>query len=540
MNDPTSALKLTPTRLTLLSAFFLTLTANFTFFKEVTEVYPWAENAGFVGSLGVLLFMSLVVLISIFRLILPARIAVTIMLIIGVTSAYFTDQYGTVIDSSMLRNMLETNVSEANDLMSGAFWIRLGLFGMIPIVLIWALPWTRKPFVTETRYTLQTGIAGFAMMIICIFSFSEHYASFFREHKLLRFYTNPAYPIYSAGNLLAKISSTNTSQSFITVAESASTPPTDTHHELVILVVGETARADHWFLNGYPRNTTPELSKLDQEGSLINFSQVSSCGTSTAISVPCMFSFTPKADFDVEEAHQTENVLDVIAKAGVSVLWRDNNSNSKGVADRVEYVSYRSPDVNTLCDSECRDTGMLVGLQAHIDQQPGDILIVLHQMGSHGPAYFKRYPAAFERFTPACKSAELSSCSQEEVINAYDNTILYTDHFLAETVRFLKSNNQRYETTLVYMSDHGESLGENGVYLHGMPYMFAPDAQTHVPFMIWAGEHSDVDVEKTQAMRNKSTSQDNLSHTLFSLFELTSDMSATPLPAMYISKENYE
>lgn len=540
MNQHTSALVLTPTRLTLLSAFFLTLTANLTFFKEVTHVYPWAENAGFVVSLSVLLFMSLVVLISIVRLILPARFAVTIMLIIGVMSAYFTDQYGTVIDSTMLRNMFETNVSEASDLMSGTFWMRLGLFGAIPIVLVWMLPWIHKRFITETRYTLQTGVAGFAMMLVCIFSFSEHYASFFREHKLLRFYTNPAYPIYSAGNLLAEVTGSNASQSFTKVAEAANTPPTDTHHELVILVVGETARADHWSLNGYSRDTTPELAKLHQEGSLINFSQVASCGTSTAISVPCMFSFTPKSDFDVEEAYQTENVLDVIAKAGVSVLWRDNNSNSKGVADRVEYVSYRSPDVNTLCDTECRDTGMLVGLQAHIDQQSGDILIVLHQMGSHGPAYFKRYPAAFERFTPVCKSAELSSCSQEEIINAYDNTILYTDHFLAETVRLLKNNNQRYETTLVYMSDHGESLGEDGVYLHGMPYLFAPDAQTHVPFMIWAGEHSDVDVEQSQKMRDKPTSQDNLSYTLFSLFEIASDMSATPLPAQYISKENYE
>ncbi|WP_372739882.1 phosphoethanolamine transferase [Neptunomonas sp.] len=540
MNQHTSALVLTPTRLTILSALFLTLTANLTFFKEVTHVYSRAENAGFIVSLSVLLFMSLVVLISIIRLLVPARFAVTIMLIIGVTSAYFTDQYGTVIDSSMLRNMLETNVSEANDLMSGAFWMRLGLFGAIPIALVWMLPWKHKHFITETRYTLQTGIAAFAIMLICIFSFSEHYASFFREHKLLRFYTNPAYPIYSAGNLLTKVTGSNASQSFTKIAESANIPPQDIHHELVILVVGETARADHWSLNGYPRNTTPELSKLHQEGSLINFSQVASCGTSTAISVPCMFSFTPKSDFDVEQAHQTENVLDIIAKAGVSVLWRDNNSNSKGVADRVEYVSYRSPDVNTLCDIECRDTGMLVGLQAYIDQQANDILIVLHQMGSHGPAYFKRYPAAFERFTPVCKSAELSSCSQEEIINAYDNTILYTDHFLAETVRLLKNNNQRYETTLVYMSDHGESLGEDGVYLHGMPYLFAPDAQTHVPFMIWAGEHSDVDVEQSQTMRDKPTSQDNLSFTLFSLFELASDMSATPLPAQYISKENYE
>ena len=171
----------------------------------------------------------------------------------------------------------------------------------------------------------------------------------------------------------------------------------DDQKELVIVVVGETARADHFALNGYPRPTNPRLAG---ESQLISFNNVSSCGTSTAISVPCMFAFNDRRSFDVDESRYLENALDVIARAGVDVLWRDNNSSSKGVADRVEYQDYKSRELNPVCDEECRDIGMLQGLQAYIDSRPKDVLIVLHQMGSHGPAYYKRYPPEFEKFTP--------------------------------------------------------------------------------------------------------------------------------------------
>ena len=295
-------------------------------------------------------------------------------------------------------------------------------------------------------------------------------------------------------------------------------PESDPHRELVVLVVGETARADHFSLNGYGRETNPRLAGED----VVSFGNVSSCGTSTAISVPCMFSFSERKRFDREQSEMHENVLDVLRRAGVQILWRDNNSGSKGVADRVEFQDFRKPENNPICDAECRDEGMLEGLDewlaSHADK---DLLIVLHQMGSHGPAYYKRYPPAFEKFKPVCASNQLDQCSREEVVNAYDNTILYTDYFLSRVIDWLKTKSPRYESSMLYFSDHGESLGESGVYLHGFPYALAPTAQTSVPAILWsARENTDIDLNAVHAARNQELSHDNMFHTLLGIFEI--------------------
>ena len=297
-------------------------------------------------------------------------------------------------------------------------------------------------------------------------------------------------------------------------------PADDIERELIIFVVGETARADHFSLNGYAKKTNP---LLEQE-TLFNMPQMSSCGTSTAVSLPCMFSILSQDQFSNDDAAHMENAIDVLKHAGVNILWRDNNSSSKGVADRVTYESFKSPETNPVCDVECRDIGMLSGLDDYIEKHPtGDILIVLHQMGNHGPAYYKRYPAEFETFKPACKTAQLEACSQQQISNAYDNAILYTDYFLAESIQFLKSYSNRFETALMYVSDHGESLGESGIYLHGLPLFIAPQAQTHVPAFLWLGEnYDDVEPEPLAHLARQPLTHDNLFHTLLGLFEIDS------------------
>ena len=213
-----------------------------------------------------------------------------------------------------------------------------------------------------------------------------------------------------------------------------------------------------------------------------------------------------------------------MARTGVSVLWRDNNSDSKGVATRVPYEDFKSPEVNPVCDPECRDVGMLSGLQEHINKQTGDVLIVLHQMGNHGPAYFKRYPKEFEVFSPACNSAELAECTSEEITNAYDNAIRYTDHFLAEVISLLKANEAGFETAMMYVSDHGESLGEKGLYLHGMPYFFAPEEQTHVPIVIWTGEGSSINLASAATNQHQALSHDAVFPSLLKVFEVRSSI----------------
>ena len=225
---------------------------------------------------------------------------------------------------------------------------------------------------------------------------------------------------------------------------------------------------------------------------------------------------------DLKQFGLKENLLDVLRHAGVNVLWLDNNSDSKGVALRSEYQNYRSKDKNPVCDEECRDVGMLSNLQDYIDSHPkGDIFIVLHQMGNHGPAYFKRYPAEFEKFQPTCQSNELGKCTREEIGNAYDNAILYTDYFLGQVIGFLKKNNARFETALFYVSDHGESLGENGLYLHGLPRGMAPETQTHIPAIMWFGaNYHDVDQAVLRKRTSKHFTHDSVMPTVLGLMEI--------------------
>ena len=467
---------------------------------------------------------------------LPVRLVAIALVFLAAITAYFADSLGVVIDSGMIRNALESNLNEALDLINLSFIIRLLLAGLVPAIVIWRLPLRSAGFKQELRYKIQTAAALVVIMVLCILPLSDHYSSFFREHKPLRYYSNPSFPIYSLGKFIKQKIKSSSIPAFVTLAKNIERTADDKGQELVILVVGETVRTDHFSLNGYHRDTNPLLAK---ESRLISYSNITACGTSTAISVPCMFAFAGRDDFDPDQAEHTENVLDILKRAGVNILWRDNNSDSKGVAMRIKHEDYKSPELNTDCDIECRDTGMLVGLQQYIDSHDGDILIVLHQMGSHGPAYYKRYPAEFERFTPACHSAELSTCSIEEIVNAYDNSILYTDYFLSRVIAFLKQNSNDYETTMLYVSDHGESLGETGIYLHGLPFMFAPEAQIKVPVLAWLGNSSDIDYEKTLRLKNQANSHDALFATLLQIFETQTDLHHPhERPLIYLKKDD--
>jgi lipid A ethanolaminephosphotransferase len=190
----------------------------------------------------------------------------------------------------------------------------------------------------------------------------------------------------------------------------------------------------------------------------------------------------------------------------------------------VPYEDYQTPKKNTVCDIECRDEGMLVGLQDYIDsKKTGDILIVLHQMGNHGPAYYKRYPESFERFTPVCKTNQLEKCTSEEINNAYDNAILYTDYFLSKVITLLKQN-RGFETAMFYISDHGESLGENNLYLHGLPYFMAPETQTHIPAVMWFGDGFKIDKKLLKEKAKGEYSQNNLFHTLLGFMEVKTEV----------------
>lgn len=499
---------------------FVALFSNVAFFTSAAKIYPLdAENILFFCSLLARMTAIFIITLSVVChkfLIKPILIA---FLLLSSVIAYFMNQYGVIIDHKMIDNILETDLAEVRDLISFPLVLSVVFLGILPSLFIYHAKLARPGRKAEWFSRLKLAGASIGVVVAVHLTFSAQYASSFRMQRALWAMVNPTHAIYSVGKLV-RIAVKSTSFPAMIVGADARIPKSDAHKELVIMVVGETARADHFSLNGYERETNPLL----KQEKVINFPDFWSCATTTAQSVPCIFSHYSRTGFDRRKAKVADNVLDILKRAGVSILWRDNNSSSKGVADRVTYESFQSSKTNLVCDTECRDEGMLVGLQDYIDLHPtGDVLIVLHQMGNHGPAYYKRYPAAFEKFAPVCKNSDIGACSSEQVINAYDNAILYTDYFLSRVIKLLKQNDEAFETAMVYVSDHGESLGENGLYLHAMPYFLAPDTQKHVPAVMWFGRNFDQEgLVRIEETRKKRLSHDNMFSTLLGLFEIRS------------------
>tara|TARA_B100001063_G_scaffold247351_1_gene293016 strand:- start:1224 stop:2846 length:1623 start_codon:yes stop_codon:yes gene_type:complete len=533
-------------KLIVVVSIFFVIFYNTSFFKNVINVYSFEElNALYVSSIVILLISFIVFLFTLFSSKYTTKPILIITLLVSSFTAYFMDTYHVVIDDSMIRNSLQTDLAESSDLFSFKLVLYVFFLGLLPAYFIYKTKIEYKSFGKEIFSKVKTLILSLAIILIIVFSFSKFYTSFFREHKPLRYHVNPIYWMYSIGKYTEK--SINSGPIVVKEIGTDASIKKEAHHdeidktELIIMVVGEAARADRFSLNGYEKETNPLLKKEE----IVNFSNMYSCGTSTAESVPCMFSIFDKADYDYKKGISTENIVDVLKHTkNINVLWRDNNSSSKGVANRTDYEDYRTNKTNTMCDEvECRDEGMIVGLEDYIAKHKGeDILIVLHQMGNHGPAYYKRYPKEFEKFTPVCETNQLEECTQEEVSNAYDNAILYTDYFLSKVINFLKPYSKDYETAMVYMSDHGESLGENGLYLHGLPYFMAPDEQKHIGSLIWFGDgdmKEDIDIQKLAIYKDKEFSQDNLFHTLLGLFEVETEVYKKDMDILFDAKKQH-
>jgi lipid A ethanolaminephosphotransferase len=356
--------------------------------------------------------------------------------------------------------------------------------------------------------------------------FYQDQASLLRNHREMRHLLVPFNYLSGIGSYVMEIS--RPKRPYEAIGADARPGPRwtvadDDKPVVLVLVVGETARAANSSLGGYARLTMPELAKIQN---LTYFSDVSSCGTSTAISVPCMFSDLGRAEFSAGHAAARDNLLDVLQHAGFEVVWFGNNSGCKGVCEK---MGERRPDSEpdpALCRKglPCFDEILLRDLERELQKPAQRKVIVLHLIGSHGPGYHLRYPAAFERYTPACKQVDFSKCSVAEIVNAYDNTLLYTDHVLARAIDLLDTRSASLHGALWYVSDHGESLGENGVFLHALPYAIAPDLQTHVPMVFWQGQgfaqRLGVDPSCVTASRHRPISHDHWFHSVLGLLDV--------------------
>jgi len=518
-----------PEWVTLLASAFLLLGFNFVLWQHLFQITASdgrgiAMRAAF--AVMIVAAFNLVLTLLAFRAVLKPLL--TLMFLISAGVAYFMSQYGVMIDAGMLRNFAETNATEVRDLLSLKLFAYILVLGILPSWLLWKLPVNYRRWHRELLSKVIVSVASVAVIGGVALANYQGLSSLFRNHHELRLMLVPSnYIGASAGYLREQLVSAR--QPFLKIGEDAQRDPALLHQprkSLTVLVVGESARAENFGILGYPRDTTPEL---DKEAGLIAFTDVHSCGTETAVSVPCMFSNMGRQNYDASKAKNEEGLLDVLKRAGLEVIWRDNQSGCKGTCDRVTLQDVSNLKDPTLCaNSECRDEILLQGLQDFIEHLDKDTVLVLHQMGSHGPEYFKRYPKQYEHFTPVCESNALNNCSRESIVNGYDNTLVYTDHVLSSLIDVLRSNQDKVDTAMLYLSDHGESLGEYNLFLHGTPYMLAPEQQKHVAMLAWFSDSYQkaysVDTHCLQLSRDKPLSQDNLFHSMLGLLEVHSSV----------------
>jgi len=514
-------------QLAIVASLFFSLSANYLFFssaltgRAATSPHTWLFAASIFVAVTALHAAGLLVLLNRWT----AKPLLAILLLVTAAAAYYMNKYTVFFNTEMVRNVLKTDVKEASELLSLGMLIHIALFAVLPILVLWRIPLRHRPWKRAIPVRLMYVIGALLLAAGAIMLVFQDFSSLMRNQKEVRFLITPSNYLISAAKVLN--ADTTENQPRIPISADAKLQAGWAKRSkpmLFVLVVGETTRAANWGLNGYAHQTTPELSQLD----ILNFTRAQSCGTNTEVSVPCMFSPYGRHDYDEKEIRRHESFLHIIEHAGIKTLWRDNQAGCKGVCDGLEQQRLDDSKDAELCNGDrCLDEILLKGLDAEVHKaKNGNIFVVLHQLGNHGPAYYQRYPAALRRFTPTCDTSDLSKCTREQIVNSYDNGVLYTDHFLAKTIAFLKAQQKDYDTAMWYLSDHGESLGENGIYLHGLPYSIAPKEQTHIPMVMWFsnGFLSSFHLNRNclESKTDSPVSQDNLFHTVLGMLQIDS------------------
>ncbi len=537
-----------PTRLMVLASIWLATIGNLALWQELArlpEMNDW-RAVWFGIAFAVLIASLLCMLMSLLCWRRTLKPIIALFLTSAAFGAYFMLSYRVVIDSSMMVNVLQTDLNESLDLFSWKLVVAVLFLAVLPIVLLWRRQVMRLTALKTLAGNVQLLLASCVVAAVAVFPIYQDFASSMRNHIQLRYLINPLNSFYGLAQLAVQPLQ-NPDGTLQVIGADAKLGPMYTNQPkipLLVLVVGETARSGNFGINGYERDTTPLLKALkknaDQSGELTTQTDVWSCGTTTATSLPCMFSHLGKSAYENKQVDY-QNLIDVLDKAGLAVIWLENQSGCKGICDRVYRAATRKLDTPEFCSTgECLDEIMLHNLDARLREVPYNklskgVVVVMHQMGSHGPAYYKRSPDAVKKFKPECTNNALQECSRTELVNAYDNSISYTDYFLSKVIGMLKSKAATLQGGLLYVSDHGESLGENNLYLHGLPYAIAPDEQKHIPWISWfandfIGRHN-LDTDCMENRSGKKLSHDNYFHTVLGLMDIQTDLYKADLDA---------
>ncbi len=511
--------------LALLASLIFALTCNGQFWKSSLDGHSLAQAGTLIFALGMLVALTALhfMLLGLLMNRWTAKPVLAVLIVCTAFATYYMQTFTLFIDPDMLRNVQQTEIKEARELFSPSLLPHLLLYAVLPLGLLWRARLKRERLRRALPIRLLALVAAAITAAGAVLVSYHDLAPLMRNHKEIRYLITPGNYLYSLARVLGSTAG-NANQPRQPIGLDAALAQSWQPRKkpaLFVIVVGETARAANWGLSGYERQTTPELARLD----VINFAQTTSCGTNTEVSVPCLFSVYGRRHYDEDKIRHSETLLNVLDHAGFKVIWRDNQSGCKGACTGVEEQRLANAKVPELCDDDsCRDEILLHGLDKLLADNQGNLVLVLHQLGNHGPAYYRRYPPQFRRFLPACEIDDIAKCSKESVANAYDNALLYTDHMLANTIGLLKKQEEKYDTAMIYLSDHGESLGENGLYLHSIPYAIAPKEQTQVPMVMWFSpsyaRDFALDTQCLQQRAAQPASHDNLFHSVLGLLDV--------------------
>ena len=476
----------------------------------------------FAASMPLVLFLALHLLFNFACWPWIGKPLIAFLLVVSSGAAYYMFEFGVFIDPGLIRGVLEATPREAGEIITlrSALWVLC--LGAIPAAAVVAVRVSYRPASREILGRLAAAGAALALLGLLGLFFYKDYVIVGRNHKDVVGLVNPANYLSAGVRHFRRVARAR--QPLVKIDEDASHKPFDDPYKTVlVLIVGESARSMNFSLNGYPRQTNPRLAGED----VVSFKEVVAGGTYTAYSLPFLFSSLGRREFDLNRAPSQENLVDLAQQCGYRVLWRDNNTGGKGVNTRVPTEDFFRGGQGPLWNGDSYyDEILLVGLEDWLRRLDSDAFIVLHMIGSHGPSYHRRYPPAFKRFVPACETANIQNAPREEIVNTYDNTILYTDHVIAEAIAILKKFPE-LEAGLIYVSDHGQSLGENGIYLHGLPYALAPEEQKRVPMVLWMSEtmkrEDHIDFEGLRkSMERQPLSHDHVFHSVLGLLEIKS------------------
>ncbi|MEN9313707.1 MAG: hypothetical protein RIS35_100 [Pseudomonadota bacterium] len=491
--------------------------------RGVDDLAAW----GFLGAMLLIVFLVHLLLLAALahrRTVKPLLVALTVAAAVG---AHFVEAFGVVLDPTMLRNAWRTDLAEARELLSPALLLDTALLGGLPLALLARTRIVDRPWRRALRARLLLGVVALLALIGTVWSVYQPLSSWMRQQREVRYLITPANLVWSAASVLVSDarSAARPRQPIGTDAVAGPSWAARTRPTVLVLVVGETVRAANWGLAGYARQTTPQLARLP----VVGFNPVESCGTNTETSLPCMFAPVGRRDYDEARIRGSESLLHVLARAGAGVHWRDNQSGCKGVCDGLPTQTVTGTDAPGLCEGErCLDEALIADLDRRLEGATGTQVWVLHMLGNHGPSYFRRHPSGFAPFQPECRDDDLRRCSVDEIVNAYDNAVAYTDHVLSTAIARLQRRAGQVDSALLFVSDHGESLGEHGLFLHGLPYRIAPREQTRVPMLWWsspgfdraAGLREGCLLPELRRRAAEQLSHDHLFHTVLGVLDV--------------------